>query len=147
MKNLRLSLCFVGLLLLVTGCASVPMAAKEADAAAKSFRVPADKSRVYIYRNETMGAAVKIPVTLDGKLVGSTAKNTYFALDVSPGTHEVGCVAETGGKVIVDVKPGEAAYVWQEMKMGMWAASCAMHVVDEKQGQKAVTECTLAAAE
>ena len=147
MKNLALSFCIVGLALLVSGCASVPMAAKDADAAAKSFRVPADKSRVYIYRNETMGAAVKIPVTLDGKLVGSTAKNTYFALDVNPGTHEVSCIAETGGKVTVDVKPGEAAYVWQEMKMGMWAASCAMHVVDEQQGQKAVSECTLAASE
>ena len=31
------------------------------------------------------------------------------------------------------------------MKMGMWAASCAMNVVDEQKGRKGVSECTLAA--
>lgn len=144
MKNLKLSFVAVALLVLVSGCASVPMASKEQDAAAKGFRAPPDKGRIYVYRNELMGGAVKIPITLDGKLVGSTVKNSYFIFDVSPGTHEVGCVGETPGKVTVDAKGGEAAYVWQEMKMGMWAASCAMHVVDEQKGRQGVSDCTLA---
>ena len=147
MKNFKSLLVAVALLLLVSGCASVPMASKEEDAAAKSFRVPSDKGRVYVYRNEFMGGAVKIPITLDRKLVGSTLKNTFFAFDVNPGTHEVGCVGETPGTVTVDVKAGGAAYVWQEMKMGMWAASCAMHIMDEQKGQQAISECTLAASQ
>jgi hypothetical protein len=147
MKNIMVPFVAVALLLLVSGCASVPMASKEEDAEAKSFRVPSDKGRIYVYRNESMGGAVKIPITLDGKLVGSTAKNAYFIFDVNPGAHEVGCVAETPGKVTVDARAGEAAYVWQEMKMGMWAASCAMHVVDEKKGRQGVSECTLAVSQ
>lgn len=147
MKNFGMSFVAVALLLLVSGCASVPMASKEADAAAKSFRAPSDKARIYVYRNEFMGGAVKIPITLDGKLVGSTVKNTYLMFDVNPGAHEVGCVGETPGKVTVDAKAGEAAYVWQEMKMGMWAASCAMHVVDEQKGRQGVSECALAASQ
>ena len=145
MKRFKSPVVAVALLLLVSGCASVPMASKEDDAAAKSFQVPSDKGRVYVYRNELMGGAVKIPITLDSKLVGSTVKHTFFVFDVSPGSHEVGCVGETPGKVTVDLKGGEAAYVWQEMKMGMWAASCAMHIVDQQTGQKAVSECALAA--
>jgi hypothetical protein len=120
------------------------MASKEEDAAAKSFNVPSDKSRIYVYRNEAMGGAVKIPITLDGKLMGSTARRTFFAFNVSPGSHEVGCVGETPGKITVDAQAGKAVYVWQEMKMGMWTASCAMHNVDEEKGRKAVSECTLA---
>ena len=144
MKNFNVLLVAIALLLLASGCASVPMASKEDDAAAKSFRAPSDKGRIYVYRNETMGGAVKIPITLDGKLEGSTAKNTYFVFDVSPGAHEVGCIGETPGAVSVDAKAGAAAYVWQEMKMGMWAASCAMRIVDEQTGQKGVAESTLA---
>ncbi len=145
MRKIKSSFVAVILLLLASGCASVPMASKEDDAAAKKFQAPADQGRIYVYRNEAMGGAVKIPITLDGKLMGSTGKNTFFVFDVSPGSHEVGCIGETPGKVTVDLKGGEAAYVWQEMKMGMWAASCAMHNVDEQTGQKGVSECALAA--
>jgi hypothetical protein len=121
------------------------MASKEQDAAAKSFRAPPDQGRIYVYRNEFFGGAVKIPITLDGKLMGSTLKNTFFVFDVSPGAHEVGCVGESSVKVTVNVSAGQSAYVWQEMKMGTWAASCAMNVVDEQKGRKGVSECTLAA--
>ena len=148
MKNISSSfwLC-VALLIFLTGCASVPLGSKEQDAAAKQFEAPADKGRIYVYRNEFMGGAVKIPITLDGKVAGSTLKNTYLAFDVDPGTHEAGCLGETSGKTSVDVQAGQAAYVWQEMKMGMWAASCAMHVVEQEQGQKGVRECVLALPE
>ena len=48
--------------LVVSGCASVPMANQGADAQAKSFTTSADKATVYIYRNENFGAAIKMPV-------------------------------------------------------------------------------------
>ncbi len=147
MKKFKSSFVAVALLLLVSGCASVPMASKEEDAAAKSFQVPPGKGRIYVYRNERLGGQVKVPITLDGKLMGSTLKDTFFAFDVGPGTHEVGCVAENTAKATVDVKAGGAAYVWQEIKMGMWAARCAMNVVDEKKGRTDVSECSLAASQ
>ena len=37
----------------VTGCVSVPMASPEKDSQAKSFAVKADKSNIYVYRNES----------------------------------------------------------------------------------------------
>ncbi len=41
---------------LVSGCASVPMATPEQDAAARNFAVKPDMANIYVYRNETMGA-------------------------------------------------------------------------------------------
>jgi Protein of unknown function (DUF2846) len=122
------------------------MSSSDEDAKAKQFEVPADKSRIYVYRNESLGGAIKVPITLDGQMVGQTARKTYFIFDVSPGKHEVGCVAETSSKATVDALPGKIAFVWQEMKMGTWAAACAMHLVDEATGKKGVSECNLAQA-
>ena len=66
-----------------SGCASVPMATPEQDAAARSFSVKPDKANIYVYRNEAMGAAIKMPVALNGKLVGDTAAKTFLKLEVS----------------------------------------------------------------
>jgi hypothetical protein len=45
---------------LITGCASVLMASSEADQAKKEFSAPSDgKSGLYIYRNSSLGAALK----------------------------------------------------------------------------------------
>ena len=74
----------VALPLLMSGCASIPMASKEQDAAAKSFHAPPDQGRIYVYRNEFFGGAVKIPITLDGKLAGSTLKNTLLCFRREP---------------------------------------------------------------
>ena len=70
---MRKNLTVIGLIvvaLLAGGCASVPMASDDKDAAAKSFAAKAGKANVYVYRSESLGAAIKIPVVLDGKLVG-----------------------------------------------------------------------------
>ena len=63
-------LLLVGLLAgsaLITGCASVPMASVERDAQTKTFVVAPDKANIYVYRNESMGAAVVIPPTDRGE--------------------------------------------------------------------------------
>ena len=51
---------FILLLVTVAGCATVPMGDPKQDAALKTFTPKADIAGVYIYRNETMGAAVRI---------------------------------------------------------------------------------------
>jgi len=54
----------------------------ERDSQAKTFAVKPDKSNIYVYRNESMGAAVKLPVVLDGKIVGDTAAKTFMLLEL-----------------------------------------------------------------
>jgi hypothetical protein len=63
MKNL---IAVFALALSLIGCASVNMGDAKQDEALKTFTIEKDKAGVYIYRNESMGAAIKMNVELDG---------------------------------------------------------------------------------
>ncbi|MED5619859.1 DUF2846 domain-containing protein [Ideonella sp. BN130291] len=131
--------------LALTGCASVPMGDPKQDAALKTFQVPADKAGIYVYRNETMGAAVKMEVAIDGKPIGDTGANTYLYKEVAPGKHTISSKAENTETLDVDLKPGTLAFVWQEVKMGVMSARNKLHLVSEQVGKKGVAETKLAA--
>lgn len=143
MRKFGLALAAVGFLAL-TGCASVPLASADQDQAAKSFTAQSGKARIYLYRNETFGAAIKMPVSFDGKTVGQTASKTYFYWDVDPGTHSIASLTENTPTISVDAKSDNVYYVWQEVKMGAFAARSDLHLVDEETGKKGVQQCKLA---
>ncbi len=128
----------------LVGCASVPMGDAKQDAAAKSFQVAPDQAGVYIYRNETMGAAVKMDVMVNGSPIGQTAAKTYLYKQVQPGKLTVASKAENTDTLEIDAKPGTLTYVWQEVKMGFGSARSKLHVVSEEEGKKGVVETKLA---
>lgn len=128
----------------LVGCASVPMGDSKQDAALKTFSAPANKAGVYIYRNESMGGAVKMDVELDGKAIGQTAANTYLYKEVTPGKHTISSKAENTDSVEIDAKPGTLSYIWQEVKMGVLYARTKLHLVSEAEGKKGVLETKLA---
>ena len=137
------NLMFVLLAVAVTGCASVPMASQEKDAAAKTYAVKPDKANIYIYRNENFGAALKMPVAVDGRLVGDTAAKTYLKVEVPPGSHIVTSKTENDASLTLQTAAGKNYFVWQEVKMGMWAARSQLHQVDDATGKAGVDECKL----
>jgi hypothetical protein len=128
---------------LLMGCASVPMASVEHDSQAKTFAVKPDKSNIYLYRNENMGAAVKMDVILDGKPVGQTVASSYMEFEVSPGQHTIISKAENDDVLNVNTEPGKNYFVWQEVKMGMLYARNLLHLSDEQTGKAGVLECKL----
>ncbi|MFG6447761.1 DUF2846 domain-containing protein [Roseateles sp. BYS180W] len=128
----------------LVGCASVNMGSPGQDAAAKKFVAPANAAGVYIYRNETMGAAVKMDVEVNGKAVGQTAANTFLYKEVAPGKTTVTSKAENTDTVEIDAKPGVLYYIWQEVKMGALYARTKLHLVSEAEGKKGVNETKLA---
>lgn len=135
----------IGLLLamvvLVTGCASVPMASMEDDTKGKLFSVKPDKSSIYVYRNENFGGAISMTVSLNGKVAGQSGPQTYFLWEVDPGSHEVASHTENVSTLKLTTEAGKAYYVWQEVKMGMWMARSQLQQVDEETGRKGVLEC------
>jgi Protein of unknown function (DUF2846) len=137
----------LALALLATGCASVPMAPAEADRAAKEFRTTPGKSNVYVFRDESMGAAVKMSVLLDGRLLGDTAAKTFLLTSVEPGHHALLSKTENDSRVEFDAQPGTNVFVWQEVKMGMWAARSLLQIVDEAEAKSRVAACSLAVTE
>jgi Protein of unknown function (DUF2846) len=124
----------------MAGCASIPMAALNEDAKAKSFAVQADKSNIYVYRNEVFGGAVLMTVTLDGKVAGHTGPQTYFLFELAPGSHEVGSIAEDATTLKLSTEAGKSYFVWQEVKVGLWMARSRLQQVNEETGRKGVAE-------
>ncbi len=128
----------------LVGCASVNMGDAKQDAALKTFATPIDTAGVYIYRNESMGAAIKMDVELDGRAIGQTAANTYLYKEVTPGKHTFTSKAENDSSIEVDAKPGTLLYIWQEVKMGLLGARSKLQLVDQTVGKKGVQETKLA---
>lgn len=128
---------------ILSGCASVQMASPEADAKAKSFKTEPDKANLYIYRNETFGAAVKIPVLVDGTSVGDTASKTYIFRQVAPGKHVITSKSENDATLSIDAEAGKNYFVWQEIKMGLWGPRSQLQLMDTTQGSAGVEECKL----
>jgi hypothetical protein len=132
----------IGSFAFLYGCASVNKAPAADDAAAKAFQPKPGVAQVYVYRNETLGAAVSMPVTVDGKLAGSTGANTYFKFDLAPGKHRI--TSQGDGSVLdLDAEAGKLYFVWQEVKMGLMSGGSKLQVVDSEKGRKGVAECSL----
>jgi microcystin-dependent protein len=133
-------------ILLLTGCASVPMAPTDKDTRAKEFSPAPSKASLYIYRNENFGAAIPMSVAVNGKALGQTAAKTYFHLNVMPGKYNVESHAENVASLPLSMEAGKNYFVWQEVKMGMWMARSLLQQVDENTGRAGVTESKLIAS-
>jgi hypothetical protein len=132
----------------LVGCASVPMGDPAKDAALKTFAAPAaDKAGLYIYRNESMGAAVKMDVSVDGQPIGQTVANSYLYKEVAPGKHTIASTAENTDAIEIEAKPGSLNFIWQEVKMGILYARTKLHSVNDADGKKGVSETKLAAGQ
>ena len=127
-----------------SGCASVPMAPATADQAAKQFAKLPDKANIFIYRNENMGALIKMGLYLNDAPIAQTAANTYVNLQLEPGTYKIRSHAENNSEVTLEAKAGEVYFLWQEVKMGFGSARSNLQVVNAETGRKAVNECSLA---
>lgn len=131
-----------GMLMLV-GCASVPMAPAYQDAKAKQFTPVSNKANLYIYRNENFGRAIPMTVSVNGKVLGQTAAQTYFWLQLNPGQYNLESHTENVSTLNLSAEPGKDYFVWQEVKMGLWAARSLLQQVDDKTGREGVLESKL----
>ena len=127
------------------GCASVPMGDVKRDTELKAFTAKPGVAGIYIYRNETLGAAVRMGLEVGGKPIGQSAAKTYFYKEVSPGRHTVTSTAENKDSLEIDTVAGKLYYVWQEVKMGLLSARTKLQLMSEEEGKKGVLESTLAA--
>ena len=131
--------------LLISGCASVPMAPPEEDRLAKQFKPTPGMATIYLYRNESFGGAIAMDVFLDGKPMGQTGPETYFRWVVAPGKHTIRGSAENDSEVTLDTRAGGVYFVWQEVKLGFLMARNLLQVVDPQTGMAGVNESGLIA--
>ncbi len=133
--------------ILASACASVPMASPELDRTAKEFRTTPGKSNLYVFRDESMGGAVKMTVLLDGQLLGDTAAKTFLVATIPPGPHALVSKTENDARLDFTAEAGKNVYVWQEVKMGVWSARSALQLLDEASARPRIAECNMAVRE
>ncbi len=133
----------LGILLLLTGCASAPMVTDADVAMTKEVPAGSGKAKIYVYRNEMMGAAISMAVALDGKVAGKSASKTYFVWKVAPGAHEIMSQGKKDEAITVNAEAGKSYFVWQEVKMSAFVAGSKLQLVDDATGKAGVKECVL----
>jgi len=139
----KINLIFFITILIMSGCASMPLAPSTDDLTAKKFIPAQNRSLIYLYRDEIFGAAIPMRVFIDGQLAGQTGPLSYFLWDVLPGEHTIKSVAENETSLKLITQPGKVYYVRQEVKMGMLTARSKLYQVDEQTGKEAINKCKL----
>jgi hypothetical protein len=150
MQNwIRVLICALALSL--GACASLPEGAQplkasaDLDKNAKQFPTKADKAMVYIYRNNFVGRALPLVITLNDKVVGGLPGYSYFAMELPPGNYSVKSKMETETEVKLDAKAGQSYYLWLDLSMGVWSGRPSLYVKTDQEAQKAIKEeCELA---
>lgn len=131
----------------VTGCASVPMAARDESAKAKQFGPPTKgSSGVYIYRLGGVGGALKKDVWIDGKCIGETAPNMFFYTEVAGGQeHAVSTESEfSPNDLKIQMLPDTNYFVKQYIKMGVFVGGAGIDGVSEAQGKADIQKLEMA---
>lgn len=130
----------VAAVVMLGACASINKAPAAAEAESKQFVAKASVSQVYVYRNETLGAALSMPVTVDGRTAGSTGPHSFFRFELPAGEH-VFTSQGTESRLTLNTEVGKLYYVWQEVKMGAFSGGSKLQLVSEEAGRKGVAEC------
>lgn len=133
-------------LLVLSGCASVPMASVEADAEAKEFKTPPEgKSGLYVFRDGFMGQALKKTITVDGEFLGETAPDVYFYKVLDAGEHTVSTESEfSPNDLIINTESQKNYFLENYMKPGLFVGGANLKQVSEEEGMKRVSKLQLA---
>jgi len=136
------------LALLLTACAAtIPIAPKTVDEAAKTFTAPPDQSVIYIAReSQYFGKAILFQVAVDGKLLGGIARGTYYMVQVPPGEHSMTTLSnENQDSLKLKTEAGKVYYVKVTARLGAVSARVSLQQLSDEEGRELVKSGTLAA--
>ncbi|WP_340618630.1 DUF2846 domain-containing protein [Xenorhabdus entomophaga] len=141
-KKLFLSVSLFGALLL-SGCASVPLATEQEAVKAKSFSAPEQgRSGLYIYRDSFVGKSLKKDIYVDGKCIGETADKTFFYTQVSGDqNHKISTESEfSPNDLHIFTESGKNYFIRQYIKMGVFVGGAGLSVSPEDEGKKVISK-------
>ncbi len=127
--------------LLISGCASVPMAAIGEENEAKTFSTKSDTAKVYVFRTSSFaGSAIALQLSVDGRIVGTTGVGTFLMFELPPGVHKVASYALDGTRSLkLEVEAGKLYFIKQDRQM-----SHSLTQVADAEGKQQVLKCRLA---
>jgi len=128
----------VAAVLALAGCASVPHAAPDRDAEAKQFLTQANAATVYVYRPDFVARRGDESVLyVDARLIGATLPGTFFRIDLRAGPHELHGYGYDQGRLKVEPRYGEIAFV----SLTVTGGNSLFEAVTPEQGKRAIARC------
>ena len=149
-SSLRWFTLLAGLFIIfLSGCASVPMGSKESDAQAKTFAAPSPgNAGLYIFRNSFVGQALTKNVSINGKIIGTSANKVYFYKEVPAAKYAITTQSEFSDNALeIVAETGRLYFIRQYIKMGVFVGGANLELVSEEEGKKEVLQCSLAASQ
>jgi len=135
------------IVVLLSGCASVPMAQKEDSNKAKMFNTPdKGKAGIYVYRGLGLGTLLKKDIWIDGECIGETAPSMFFYKQVK-GNEDHIVVTESEAlpmDLLVQTESGKNYFVKQFIIQGTLYGAAILELINEDEGKQAVSELELA---
>lgn len=101
-----------------------------------------DKTTAILFFREHhfTGSALKPSIYVDDKEVNRLSNGHWFLLKVEPGKHKLQSSAKNEPATVVDVAPGETAYVQMVILTGNWRGGGRLLAVDPKEAQTQVAK-------
>ena len=127
--------------LLLASCASGP---SYAEVNKTLPPVAKGKSRVFVYRPTSFGAAIKPSIKIDEQVVGKSMGQGFIYSDQAPGDHQISLMTEYNHKNTINVKSGEPTFVRCHVTPGLLAAHVIPNQVDKETGESEIQDCKLA---
>lgn len=146
MKKFLLSLI---ILFALTGCASVKMEDKATTERLKQFAQPtAGNAGLYIYRDSSLGSALKKDIWVDGKCIGESAPKVFFYTEVEGNKeHKIATESEfSPNEISLMVEAGKNYFIRQFIKFGVFVGGAGLEIIPEDKGKSAVQKLELASS-
>lgn len=125
---------------LLVGCATTRQIAPMPDLSKQPTADPA-KARIYVLRPTVFGGAIKMNVTDNGQLIGTTGPKGYLVWERDAGAMQLAASAENTSQLPLTVEPGKAYFIQQDVQMGCIMARTQLSVLPEQEGRVVLARC------
>lgn len=129
-----------GSALALVSCASGP---SYAEALKTMPPIPKGKGRVFVYRDTTLGAAIRPKIRIDEQPVGTSVAKGFCYSDQSPGPHVVSLITEWKHKDTVNVTVGQPSYVRTHVTLGAFVGHVIPTAVSKSEAEGEIANCKL----
>lgn len=136
-------LMFICVLSFFVGCSAVGKMPTAIDLKIRDLQPPEGKALVYVMRPTSFGSIVKMGVTANGQYIGATGGRRYIYTVLDPGKYVFESKAENTSEVHIVLEAGKTYYFEQVVKMGILMARNELVRLDDIEGRKKLSQCSL----
>jgi Protein of unknown function (DUF2846) len=131
-----------GVVFCLGALAFAPIGRAQAQVAKTADETAKDKGAAILFFREHhfAGSALKPSIYVDDKEVNRLSNGRWFVVKVEPGKHKLQSSAKNEPATVVDVAPGETAYVQMVITTGNWRGGGRLLTVDSKEAQEKVAK-------